>query len=295
VAAAEEGRPPVRLLRSVGGVFALEPNPGTEPFYPADARPQAGPRLWRCGRGTADPSRVLVDLPAALLDLVLPRDCAGCRAPGVGLCRACAAALHAGPRRTRPTPCPPGLPPLTAAAAYDGPVRALLLAHKEHGRLLLVRPLGAALAGAVALLAPPPGAVLVPVPSSPAAVRARGHDHARRLAREAARRSGLRARPVLVPQRAVADQAGLDAAGRAANLAGALVVRHRLEGVDVVLVDDVVTTGATLAEAARALRAAGARVHGAAVVAATLRRSGRPAGRSSPDRATPCPGAAPPA
>jgi predicted amidophosphoribosyltransferase len=218
----------------------------------------------------------LADLPAALLDLVLPRSCAGCDQPGLGLCLACAGALSGAPRRTRPQPCPPGLPPLSAAADYAGPVRAVLLAHKEHGRLLLVRPLGAALAGAVALLAPPAGAVLVPVPSSAAAVRARGHDHARRLAREAARRSGLRARPLLVPRRAVADQAGLDARGRAANLAGALGARERLDGMVVVLVDDVVTTGATLVEAARALRSADAQVHGAAVVAATLRRSGQP-------------------
>jgi predicted amidophosphoribosyltransferase len=216
------------------------------------------------------------DLPAALLDLVLPRACAGCRLPGAGVCPGCAAALRAGARRTRPHPCPPGLPPLVAVADYDGPVRSLLLAHKEHGRLLLVRPLGAALAGAVALLDPPSGTVLVPVPSSRAAVRARGHDHARRLAREAARRSGLRARPLLAPTRAVADQAGLDARGRAANLAGALCARRRLDGLVVVLVDDVVTTGATLAEGVRALRAAGARVHGAAVVAATRRRTGRP-------------------
>lgn len=230
---------------------------------------------------------VLLDL----LDLVLPRSCAGCRSPGTGLCAGCRAALAAPARRTRPRPCPPGLPPLTAAAAYEEPVRGVLLAHKEHGRLLLVRPLGAALAGAVALLAPPPTALLVPVPSSPAAVRARGHDHARRLAREAARRSGLQARPLLVPRRAVADQAGLDARRRAANLAGALAARGRLDGLVAVVVDDVVTTGATLVEAARALRAAGAHVHGAAVVAATVRRSAQPGQTEAPDPVTRCPGA----
>jgi predicted amidophosphoribosyltransferase len=217
-----------------------------------------------------------LELGAALLDLVLPRACAGCRCPGTGLCPQCVAALRARPRFSRPQPCPPGLPPLVAAAGYDGPVRAVLLAHKEHGRLTLVRPLGSALAGAVALLAPPPGTVLVPVPSSRAAVRARGHDHARRLAREAGRRTGLRARPLLVPGRVIADQAGLGTRARSANLAGALVARRRLDPLVVVLVDDIVTTGATLSEATRALRVAGARVHGAAVVAATLRRSAPP-------------------
>jgi predicted amidophosphoribosyltransferase len=73
----------------------------------------------------------------------------------------------------------------------------------------------------------------------------------------------------------VLDQAGLDAGERRANLQGALRSRRRLDGVDVVVVDDVVTTGATLAEAARALTAAGARIRGASVVAATPRRAPR--------------------
>ena len=216
------------------------------------------------------------DLPLALLDLVLPRTCAGCCLPGSGLCAACAGALAGGAHLTRPRPCPPGMPLLAAGAGYDGPVRAVLIAHKEHGRTTLVRPLGAALAGAVALLRPPAGALLVPVPSSRAAVRARGHDHAHRLARAAGRGAGLRAARLLTHRRAVADQAGLDTAGRAANLAGALVARRSLQGVVVVVVDDVVTTGATLVEATRALVAAGARVHGAAVVAATARRPTAP-------------------
>ena len=224
---------------------------------------------------------------ADLLDLVLPRACAGCAAPGRTLCAACLRLLDH-PRPHRPQPCPPGLPPLVTAASYDGPVRASLLAHKEHGRLGLARPLGAALASAVAALDCGP-VLLVPVPSSPAAVRARGQDHARRLAAAAARAlPGARAAFVLVPARRVADQSGLDAAGRAANLAGALRARRPLQGVPVVVVDDVVTTGATLAEAARALRAAGADVRGAAVVAATARIGRPPAGTAPPpERAVP--------
>lgn len=210
---------------------------------------------------------------ADLLDLVLPRDCAGCAVPGRTLCPRCAGILAAPPSAHRPTPAPPGLPPLVAAAAYDGVVRSLLLAHKERGRLALAGPLGRALAGAAAVHGP--GAVLVPVPSSRASVRARGHDHARRLAAVAGRRLGVRTAPVLVQARHVDDQAGLDATARSANLAGALVARRRLDGLDVVVVDDVVTTGATLAEAARALSAAGASVRGAAVVAATVLRGTR--------------------
>lgn len=121
--------------------------------------------------------------------------------------------------------------------------------------------------------------LLVPVPSARRATAARGHDPARRIAAAAAaelRRGGARARmlAVLRQRRVVADQAGLGARERGLNLAGALGVvdggRRLLDGGRVVLVDDVLTTGASLAEAARAVRSAG-RAPGmrAAVVAAS--------------------------
>jgi predicted amidophosphoribosyltransferase len=177
---------------------------------------------------------------------------------------------------------PIGFPRAAAAAAYDGPVRAALLAHKERGRLGLVRPLGRALAAAVLCLDPATEIVLVPIPSTRAAVRTRGHDHAMRLARSAAgtlTRVGrpAQARRLLAPTRALGDQSGLDAAGRAVNRSGAFRLAYPPPGGPIVLVDDVRTTGASLAEATRALMAAGVRVHGAATVAATVRR--RPAGR----------------
>lgn len=223
----------------------------------------------------------MTGLWVALLDLALPQECAGCEAGGTRWCPPCARALAQAAAeplgRCAPQPCPAGFPRTAAAAAYDGVVRSALLAHKERGRLALVRPLAAALAGAVATLDLAPGPlVLVPAPSRRATVRARGQDHARRLARRTAhllRQTGVdvTAAGLLLPARELADQSGLDVASRAANLAGALRARRRLDGVRVVLVDDVVTSGATLVEAARALTAAGALVEGAVVVAATQR------------------------
>jgi predicted amidophosphoribosyltransferase len=210
---------------------------------------------------------------AVLLDLVLPRSCAGCGAAGTALCRACLQLLD-GPALglVTPTPCPPGLPLLSAFVAYEGPPQQLLLAHKEHGQLGLTGPLGGCLATAIQVLGSGP-VVLCPVPSSRRAVRQRGHDHALRLASAAAARlqGGVVARRMLTQVRALADQSGLTTTQRAANLAGALTCRPGPRST-VIVIDDVVTTGATLVEAARALSAGGHLVVGAAVVAATTRR-----------------------
>ncbi|MFI6145973.1 phosphoribosyltransferase family protein [Streptomyces sp. NPDC051109] len=223
-----------------------------------------------------------------LAGLVLPAGCGGCGAAGVLLCPACAQTLSgAAAGRVRPSPSPAGLPAVYAAAAYEGAVREVVLAHKERGALPLAGPLGAALAAAVgravgagaASVAAGEELVLVPVPSARRQVRARGHDPARRTALAAAallRRAGACARvaSVLRHVRPVADQAGLGARERWENLTGALgVCRGGATGFPatarIVLVDDLITTGATLAEAARALRAASiGPVAGAAVVAA---------------------------
>jgi predicted amidophosphoribosyltransferase len=116
--------------------------------------------------------------------------------------------------------------------------------------------------------------VLVPIPSAAGAVRRRGFDATASMAQLAARRLRARypltARLALTQGRRVADQAGLGAAARRENLFGAFRLRKMIPGA-AVLVDDLVTTGSSLAEAARALRAAGIWVLGAATVAATVR------------------------
>lgn len=206
-------------------------------------------------------------------------------------------------------PAPPAMPQCWAGARFEGPLRLAITAYKDEGRRDLrddlARLLGAALAAATddpALrrrLAWGEDVLVVPVPASRASRRRRGDDPVAELARSAiaavnrsgtvrqrrtARspsagraRGGLVGAPVLVHTRAVADQAHLDREARAANLAGAMVVaapwRRVVDGAVCVVVDDVVTTGATLAEATRALHDAGARHVVAAACATTPRHS----------------------
>ncbi|MCK1799161.1 ComF family protein [Streptomyces sp. XM4193] len=122
--------------------------------------------------------------------------------------------------------------------------------------------------------------LLVPVPSSRRSVAARGHHPTLRLVRAAAARlravnTDVELLPALGLARRTTDQAGLTAEQRAANVRGAFAVRAAAEpllrGRRVVLGDDLLTTGASLAEAARAVRAVGGTVVGAAVVAAPRR------------------------
>ena len=230
-------------------------------------------------------------------DLLLGSACVGCARPGRVLCGSCAVSL---PRRGRvswPSPTPTGLALPFAAGAYDGLLKALVNAHKEHGVLALAAPLGRVLGDVVHDLLGALDAgreagtvLLVPVPSRGAVVRRRGHDPLLRVTRAAAvrlRRTGVdaRVRRLLVPAGRVRDQASLDAVQRAANLAGSMRCRRPRatdRGGVVVVVDDVLTTGSTVREAQRALEAAGLVVAGVATVAATRRRRPVRSGASLP-------------
>jgi predicted amidophosphoribosyltransferase len=226
--------------------------------------------------------RGLLSSVSALAQAVAPRECVGCARPGIDLCPACHALLDCRATGADPDPRPADLPPTFAATGYDGVARAAILAFKEEGRSALLAPLADALVAAVAAFlvrAPLPTGpvVLVPVPSSPQASRARVTDPTDELARSAAARlhaAGLdvgRTRALRSARRR-ADQAGLPAAARHANLHAALIWRGRPPAGSVVVIDAIVTTGATFAEAARATAAGGGTVLGCAAVAATVRR-----------------------
>jgi predicted amidophosphoribosyltransferase len=232
---------------------------------------------------TPSPVQVWV---AAAGDLLLGASCHGCGAAWWGVCPDCRQLLSARrPGWTRPDPCPAGFPPTISSSAYDPVLRGMINAHKERQALGLTGVLADRLAGSIHVLLTAlchseyEPVVLVPVPSAARAVRRRGFDATLAMARSAARRLRVRypisVAATLVQTRGMRDQAGLDAQARQANLAGGFRLRAPIPIVPTVLVDDLVTTGSSLSEAARALRRVGVPVLGAATVAATERAGQR--------------------
>ncbi len=197
------------------------------------------------------------EVAASALDLVVPQDCAGCGQRGRSWCHACALQVRGTPAWV------PGPVPCRAAATHHGPAGRAVVAFKDAGVRSLVGPLSGMLTSAVLAVLVDLGGDrrapvwLVPVPSRRSARRRRGSEPVGDLAARAARALrglGLSAHRVraLAPEREVADQVGLSRAQRRVNVASSLVARPLPSGL-VVIVDDVVTTGATLAEAVRAL------------------------------------------
>jgi predicted amidophosphoribosyltransferase len=203
---------------------------------------------------------------ADIADVLVGTCCVSCRNPALGLCADCAASLRPSTRIVRERPCR-----IAAAGAYDGALRSAIIAWKERGRFTVERPLAHLVAASVVALDVEGPVALVPIPSRPDRRRARGADVVTDLARRSAallRSIDLDASvvPSLAFVKRVRDQAGLSATARAENVRGSLTVR-RVPAAPVVLVDDIVTTGATLGEAVRAFRARGLTVFGAAVLA----------------------------
>jgi ComF family protein len=212
-----------------------------------------------------------------LLDLALPPVCAGCGVEGDAICAGCRPSVAS--RIALPPGTPLGLaegPPapllqLEWCSPFAGTTRRALHALKYAGERRLAVPLGAAVAERWRR-AGAGGELLVPVPVHEGRRRERGYDQAALIAEAAAARLGMPWRVAVVRTRATTAQYRLDRRHRASNVADAFAVapgaRSVVAGRWVVLVDDVVTTGATLCASARALLDAGA----AAVSAVTVAR-----------------------
>lgn len=218
---------------------------------------------------------------SALADLILPVECGGCGVAGTRWCRRC---------RSRMSDAPVELSPRVdvgvatwALGRYRAPYATSVLAMKEHRRRDLAEPLGAALAGALRTLAawselPDVDRLhLIPAPTRALSARRRGGDTVTAFAAAAATElgAGVRVTPLLHTVGSVRDSMGLDARHRASNMSGAIVCRSLPAGLrrpdagtdGFVLIDDVLTTGATAAESVRVLGAQGLRVHSVVVIA----------------------------
>lgn len=220
---------------------------------------------------------------------LLPTECSGCGVLDRALCIACREGLL-----PKVHPVVRGDAVIWAALTYEGSARHVIAAYKDGGRTdalaALAVPLRAAIVAALAAVPAeaadsaalsnsdsPSNICLVTIPSSRGAFRVRGYHPVDMLLG----RAGLRPFSALTLCAETVDQVGLDRAARAANKNNSLVARRSLEHTRIILVDDIVTTGASLLEARRAVFAAGGTVVGLATLAETRLRQPGPGHRSS--------------
>ncbi|MBA8816624.1 putative amidophosphoribosyltransferase [Microbacterium halimionae] len=210
-------------------------------------------------------SRSLADA----LTLFLPVECAGCGLHDVALCQQCRDALHPHPIFQETL----GGLRVCSGLAFSGVSADVIRAVKEEGKTsTLAAALAPALRRAVEEVCalsgdlPITSLIVVPIPTSRAAMRRRGF----RVVEVIAKRAGLSSQRLLWSTRTTADQRDLGRHERQRNVTDSMRARS-FAAARVLLIDDVVTSGATLDEAARAIRAAGGIPVGAATVAATPR------------------------
>ena len=199
--------------------------------------------------------------------MLLERTCPGCGAVGAAPCAAGVAALRPAPS----LPPPPGVDGCRALLSYDGPTRELVARLKYRNHRDALPSLAAA---AASLVVPGEVDVVTWAPTSPARRRQRGFDQAELLARAVAARLGRPCRRLLVRRRGP-PQTGRSAAERWSASPTFGPAWRRPDGARVLLVDDVVTTGATVSAAARCLRGSGA---ASVLVLALARTPARPGG-----------------
>lgn len=279
---------PVGAARSLGGEPGRDPDLYPPPRWAAKHRAeQTSPfvRLFDWVAGAAD----------ELLALAIPVDCVCCGAEDRALCAACSSRIRHLTRQ--PFRAEGGAPalmdvagtillPVVAAGVYREELAQGLLSFKRHGQHQLGESLARALAAAVrAATADGDGFLLVPVPTSTAAYVNRGFSPVHLLLKAAAghlpgavvvdvlRKVRPPGAQTLAWPRRPGGQKGLGRGARSQRVRGSMRVSFRsrpaVAGRSCIIVDDVLTTGATIGEAARALHQAGAKVRGAVVLAAT--------------------------
>ncbi len=219
----------------------------------------------------------LNQLKTAVTDLFLARNCSGCTAPGTLLCHECESALKPAPV-VHEFLIHSGLHWLPAAysGAYRGALRRVLYTYKDHHIPELALHLSPLLAAAISEVREHVGTGpllrVVPVPSRKAAIRRRGFDPVHHLLRsmDTHQRGGV-LMPCLQDVRGKGASKRLDRTSRLRSSAAAFAVtRDIVPGTEVIVVDDIITTGSTISEAARTLEQAGCRVRGVAAIAHTL-------------------------
>ena len=213
------------------------------------------------------PGSLVIRFAAALLNLLSPSRCAACdgetREP-TGFCASCGSVVPAPPTEV-------GKIPVFAAGLYEHPLVPALVAFKYQGRPELARTLATLIRPQTTALTLTARDAWVPVPLHPARLAERGYNQAALLARELARGTPAPVLPRLLARKSATQrQASLKRDERVSNVVGAFVVRSKRRPERVVLVDDVVTTGATAKACIAALAARGIPVIAVAAVARSL-------------------------
>ena len=207
----------------------------------------------------------------SLQELIFPSRCIGCSALGLEICSQCRRSWHPHIYRSWSHTAPHF--PIFSAIPYSPIAGKVILSAKENGISSADRLIVSALKHALRYSIEEKGeATLVPIPSRKSVARLRGRQFITELSRQLSRETGLTLCENLRHTRVVKDQSSLDARSRFANIDGALISQKFFSG-KAFLIDDLVTTGATLNEAARALRMQGIEVAAAvtACVAEPLR------------------------